>query len=62
MKIEEIKKYIEEHKEEFQLSSNDLVYHANDEIEKDGKSVFSSKYKDSRYSIYKFYKPISRFK
>ena len=62
MKIEEIKKFVAENKEILPLSFNDLVYKANGEIIKSGKTTNSEKYKDSSYSVFKLYKPISRLK
>ncbi|MGH2666107.1 MAG: hypothetical protein ACRDEC_09885 [Flavobacterium sp.] len=62
MKIEEIQKFVEENKDKLPLSYNELVYKQNEQIIKSGKTVYSEKYKDSNYSLFKFYKPISRIK
>ncbi|TGD58960.1 hypothetical protein [Flavobacterium humi] len=62
MKIEKVKKFIEDNKDKLPLSYNNLMYKTNEEIEKTGKSINSEKFKDGNYSIFKFYKPISRLK
>lgn len=61
MKIEDIKEYIDKNRELFPLSFYDAVYTPNDDVEKAGKIVYSEKFKDSGYSIFKFYKPIARY-
>ena len=61
MKIEDVKTYINKNKDKFPISYEELVYIANDEITTAGKIVNSEKYKDDTYSIYKLYKPITRF-
>lgn len=61
MKIEEVKKYIENNKDKLPLSYNDLVFKFLNKNETDGKITSSVKYNDADYSIYSFYKSISRF-
>jgi len=62
MKIDEVKKFVEENKDKLPLSFNDLVYKMNEQMIKSGKNINSEKYKDAGYSVFKFYKPISRLK
>lgn len=62
MELEEIKEHLANNEDNIPLSFTDLVYNSNKQITIQGKCVYSLKYKDSDYSIFKFYKPISRFK
>lgn len=61
MKIEDVKKYIEDNKEKLPLSYNDLVFKLLYDNETSEKITHSEKYNDTDYSIYSFYKSISRF-
>ncbi|GAA4759953.1 MULTISPECIES: hypothetical protein [Flavobacterium] len=59
--IEEMKDYIDNHIEEFPILFYDAVFTDNDDDKRFGKKVYSTKYKDSDYEIFSFYKPITRF-
>jgi hypothetical protein len=61
MKAEQLKKYIEENKDQFNLSQNNFVYKINQDQVATEKIVTSNRYKDSEYLIHKFYKAITRF-
>lgn len=64
MKIEKLKNFIENNNSKVPLSFNNLVFKENNDLKQiraNNKSIVSEDYKDSDYSIHKFYKPITRF-
>lgn len=61
MKKEEIIKHIDNNKENLPLLFTDLVFKDNKIQKNNPKITSSSKFRDSSYLVFKFYKPISRF-
>jgi hypothetical protein len=61
MKIEVVKRYVEDNKDKLPLSYNDLVFKLLNKNETDGKITSSVKYNDTDYTVCGFYKSISRF-
>lgn len=61
MNANEILKRIDENKENLPLSFYELNVKMREYPKISRKIVFSKEFKDSNFSIYRFYKPISRF-
>lgn len=61
MKENNITKIINTNREKLPLSFYDLEFKTTERSTNPQKIVFSKKFKDSNFSIYRFYKPITRF-
>jgi len=62
MNEKKTKQYIEENKTKLPLSYHgDLVYRKNDVETIQSKITISKKYNDNAYSLFRFYKSITRF-
>jgi hypothetical protein len=59
MNTEEVKKQIEQNKEKLSLIFNSSVIM--DIVDKEN-PIYSKKYRDADYSVFKFYKSMTRFK